>query len=295
MTLDPGKAGEQRRDLAAALKDLRRASGLSGERLAVRCGMSQSKISRIETGKTLATVVDVQQIVTALGIDDALAEELLDLASMANAEYEDVRASVRRGLHVRQRELAALESSARHIRYFLPAMPSGLLQTPEYMRTAMSPPIDPAEGIVSRTIALKLERQAVLYDESKRFDFLLTESAARWKLCAPAVMAVQLDRIASVSRLPNVNIGIIPLSAQVADVPFHTFTVYEEKLVTIELFTGRLVLRDPKDVDHYRRLFDFFHGESQTGGNARVLLERWSEDFRSSSQDSPDKPMRELE
>ncbi|MFE4361014.1 helix-turn-helix domain-containing protein [Kitasatospora sp. NPDC056800] len=282
MTLDPGRAGEQRRNLAAALKDLRRASGLSGERLAVRYGMSQSKISRIETGKALPTVVDVQQIIAALGIDDDLAQELLDLASVANAEFEDVRASVRRGLHVRQRELASLENGARHIRYFLPAMPSGLLQTPEYMRTAMSPPIDPVDGDVSQTIALKIERQAVLYDEDKRFDFLLTESAVRWKLCAPSVMAVQLDRIASVSRLPNVNLGIIPLSAQVADVPFHTFTVYGAKLVTIELFTGRFVLRDPKDIDHYRLLFDFFHGESHTGDDARGLLEQWSEEFRRS-------------
>ncbi|MFJ9949115.1 helix-turn-helix domain-containing protein [Kitasatospora sp. NPDC091207] len=56
MTHDPGRAGEQRRDLAAALKDLRRASGLSGERLAVRCGMSQSKISRVENGKALPSV-----------------------------------------------------------------------------------------------------------------------------------------------------------------------------------------------------------------------------------------------
>lgn len=244
--------------------------------------MSQSKISRIETGKALPTVVDVQQIIAALGIDDDLARELLDLASVANAEYEDVRTSVRRGLHVRQRELAALENGAQHIRYFLPAMPSGLLQTPEYMRTVMSPPINPIEGDVSRTIALKLERQAVLYDESKRFDFLLTESAVRWKLCSSLAMAVQLDRIASVSRLPNVNVGIIPLSAQMADAPFHTFTVYGAQLVTIELFTGRLVLRDPKDVDHYRLLFDFFYGESHTGDDARTLLERWSDDFRRS-------------
>ncbi|MER8099629.1 helix-turn-helix transcriptional regulator [Kitasatospora sp. NPDC094016] len=280
MTLDPGRAGEQRRNLAAALKDLRRASGLSGERLAVRCGMSQSKISRIETGKVLPSVADVQQIINALGVDTGLARELLDLASVANAEYEDVRASVRRGLHLRQRELAALENGADHIRYFLPAMPSGLLQTPEYMRTAMSPPIDPVDGDVSQTIALKIERQAVLYDESKRFDFLLTESAVRWRLCAPSVMADQLDRIASVSRLSNVNIGIIPMSAQVVDAPFHTFTVYGAKLVTIELFTGRVVLRDPKDIDHYGRLFDFFYAASPSEGDVRVMLEQWADDFR---------------
>ncbi|MFB7615092.1 helix-turn-helix domain-containing protein [Kitasatospora sp. NPDC056181] len=280
MTHDPGRAGEQRRDLASALKDLRRASGLSGERLAVRCGMSQSKISRIENGRVLPSVVDVQQILSGLGVDDDLARELLALASVANAEYEDVRSSVRRGLHLRQRELAALEAGATHIRYFLPAMPSGLLQTPEYMRTAMSPPVDPADGDVSQAISLKLGRQVVLYDQGKHFDFLLTESAVRWRLCEPLVMATQLDRLVSLSHLPNVTIGILPLSAQVADAPFHTFTVYGAKLVTIELFTGRLVLRDPKDIDHYRALFDFFRGESVEGDPARSMLGRWADEFR---------------
>lgn len=244
--------------------------------------MSQSKISRIENGKALPSVVDVQQILHGLGVDEDLARELLALASVANAEYEDVRASVRRGLHLRQRELAALEAGAAHIRYFLPAMLTGLLQTPEYMRTAMSPPVHPTDGDVSQAIALKLERQAVLYDRGKHFDFLVTESAVRWRLCEPLVMATQLDRLVSLSRLPNVTIGIVPLSAQVADAPFHTFTLYGAKLVTIELFTGRLVLRDPRDIERYRALFDFFRVKAVEGDAARSLLARWSGDFRRS-------------
>jgi hypothetical protein len=34
----------------------------------------------------------------------------------------------------------------------------------------------------------------------------------------------------------------------------HTFVTYDRRLVTIELFTGQLVLRDPKDIDHYHAL-----------------------------------------
>jgi len=67
MKLDPARAGQDRRNLAHALHDLRKASGLSGERLARRCGMSQSKVSRIETGRLLPSVVDVEQMLTALG------------------------------------------------------------------------------------------------------------------------------------------------------------------------------------------------------------------------------------
>jgi hypothetical protein len=70
--------------------------------------MSQSKVSRIETGWLLPSVVDVEQILTALAVDQSTRAELLALARVANAEYHDVRASVRRGLHHRQREIASL-------------------------------------------------------------------------------------------------------------------------------------------------------------------------------------------
>ena len=214
MRIDPEQAGYDRQSLASALRDLRRASGLSGERLARRCHMSQSKVSRIENGRLLPSVVDVGRILRALGVDQATSGELLSLAHAANSEYQDIRASVRRGLHHRQRELAALEADTREMRQFLPTLITGLLQTPEYMRAAMDTPVEPAAGDTTTSIALKLERQAILHDKSKHFEFLLTESALRWQLCEPSVMAVQLDRLVSLSRLPNVRIGVLPFGIQ---------------------------------------------------------------------------------
>jgi hypothetical protein len=67
----------------------------------------------------------------------------------------------------------------------------------------MDTPVEPAAGDTATAIALKLERQAVLYDKSKRFEFLLTESALRWQLYEPSVMAVQLDRLVSLPGLPG--------------------------------------------------------------------------------------------
>ncbi len=282
MKLDPTQAGRDRKILASALRDLRKASGLSGERLARRCSMSQSKVSRIETGRVLPSMTDVEQILTALEIEGSTREELLTLAQVANTEYQDVRASVRRGLHHRQRELASLERAATEVRYFLPALITGLLQTPEYMQAAMNTPIEPATADTDPAIALKLRRQAVLHDQSKNFEFILTESAVRWRLCTDSVMAVQIDRLVSLSRLPNINIGIIPISADIPDGAYHSFVVYDAHLVTIELFTGQLVLRDPKDVDHYRDLFEFFASRALWEEDARKFLNRLSHTFRNS-------------
>ncbi len=280
MRVDPSQAGQDRQNLAAALRDLRKASGLSGDRLARRCGMSQSKVSRIETGRLLPSVVDVDRMLHALGVDKTTRAELLVLARVANTEYQDVRASVRRGLHHRQRELAALEADATEMCHFLPALITGLLQIPEYMRAAMSTPVEPAAGDTTKAVALKLERQAVLHDKSKRFEFLLTESAVRWQLCEPSIMALQIDRLVSVSWLPNIRLGVLPLSAQIGDGPYHTFVIYDNRLVTSELFTGQLVLRDPKDIVHYRALSKFFSVHALWEDDARSFLVKVAGGFR---------------
>jgi Domain of unknown function (DUF5753)/Helix-turn-helix domain len=242
--------------------------------------MSQSKVSRIETGRLLPSVIDVDSMLRALRVDEATRAELLALAQAANAEYQDVRASVRRGLHHRQRDLATLEAHATHMRYFVPALITGLLQVPEYMRAAMNTPVEPAAGDTAKAIAIKLERQAVLHEGSKQFEFLLTESAVRWQLCEPSIMALQIDRLVSLSLLPNVRLGILRLDGRVEDGPYHTFVIYDRRLVTIELFTGRLVLRDPKDVDHYSALFEFFSNHAIWEQGARGLLAEIAEGFR---------------
>lgn len=279
MKLNPEQAGQDRITLASALRTLRKASGLPGERLAARCGMSQSKISRIENGRILPSVIDVQQLLNALDVDQETRDELLALTRVANAEYQDVRASVRRGLHHRQRELASLEAGARHVRHFLPTMITGLLQIPQYMNAAMDTPVRPANEDTPKAISLKLERQSALHDRKKRFTFLLTEPAVRWRLCESSVMALQVHHLVAVSKLPNIHIAVLPLSALVRDGAFHTFVVYDEALVTAELFSGQVVLRDPKDVDYYLALFDYFLSLALVDDDATGFLESVADEF----------------
>lgn len=126
---EPEELGQRKDELAVALRNSRRTAGLTGERLAARCGISQSKISKIETGKVLPSAADVERILSALGVDGERQAALVAMARMANTEFQSVRASLQRGLHQKQRELAALEADTHHIRFFLPLMITGLLQT----------------------------------------------------------------------------------------------------------------------------------------------------------------------
>lgn len=278
--LEPEKQAQERKDLAEALRSLRRASGLSGERLAVRCNLSQTKISRIETGRLLPSVIDVECILSALNVPADAAEELLNLARRANVDYTAWRTYARVGLYQKQAELKALENTARLMRHFLPAVPTGLLHVREYAEQTLSKTVhsDPARD-VRRAVKARMDRQAILDDPGRSFVFLLTEQAVRWRIAAPDVMAAQTAHMADVSKKSNVEIAIIPQSAHVPGIPLHVFVVYDERLVTVELFSGEVVLRDPRDVSHHIDLFSFFLSRALTGDQATAFLRAVSEEF----------------
>lgn len=273
MTFEPEELGQSRTDLAEKLRELRKRAGLTGDRLARRCNMSQSQISKFETGKKTPKLIDVERILLALDAPPEAVAEITALARIANTEWQDKRSSWRRGMEKRQAELASLESESTELRYFLPSMITGLLATPEYIRASLShTPGDP-----SRTVVRKLERQAVLYDTSKSFTFIITEQAARWAIVPPSAMAVQIDRLVSLSRLPNVRLGIIPSGTVIARGPMNTFTVYDNRLATVENFTGRMVFRDARDISDYLAVFSIFERHAFFSDEARSVLQQWAE------------------
>lgn len=239
--------------------------------------MSQTKLSNIETGRVVPSLVDIELVLRVLDVPSGVVAEVMALARLANTEWQGKRASWRRGLEKRQAELAGLESESTEFRYFLPAMVTGLLATPEYIRASLSH----SPGDISKTVARKLERQTVLYDTAKWFTFLLTEQAVRWPIVPRAAMAVQIDRLISLSYLPNVRLGVIPTGVAVCRGPMNTFTVYDQRLVTVETFTGRIAFQDPRDIVDHLQVFELYERSATFGEELRGLLAEWAATYRS--------------
>ncbi|MGW2484030.1 Scr1 family TA system antitoxin-like transcriptional regulator [Streptomyces sp. NPDC001571] len=250
MAIEPDQLDQSGRELAAMLKHLRKQAGLSGVRLAARCNMSQSKISRIEGNKARPSLLDVEQLLRGLEASPAMAAEVMALARIAQTEWQDGRTLRRKGLDKKQVQLAGLEATSTMFRYFLLSMITGLLATPEYVRASLSaaPPEQQAKAV-----AMKLDRQRVLFDRSKTFTFLLTEQAVRYPLIPPDELAIQIDRLASLSRQPNIRLGIIPTGTHLGPGALNTFTVYDETLATAELDLGAIVFRDSRDIQQLVR------------------------------------------
>jgi len=245
--------------------------------------MSQSKISRIETGKILPSVVDVERILKALQVPPAVAGDLLELARAANIEYESWRAYASIGTWRRQLELKALVESSDVSRHFLPAIPTGLLQIPDYIRELFAHvmPSEPAHDL-KMIVRARLDRQKGLEDESKKFIFLMTEQAVRWRAATPDVMYQQIVHMARMSLRPNIDLAVIPLSSQVGDAPLNIFTIYDDRLVIAELFSGAVSLREPQDVAYHLELFEFFLGHALRGDDATAFLRTVADEFMQS-------------
>ncbi|GAA2116691.1 helix-turn-helix transcriptional regulator [Streptomyces synnematoformans] len=277
MKLVPEELGQSGQELAALLKELRLAAGLTGDRLAKRCNLSQSTISRYETGSARPSLVAVEQILWAVEAPPSIVAQVTALARLANTEWRNVRDLRRKGLGSRQAELKALEVSSGHMRYFLLSMLTGLLATPEYVRASLAH--SPAD--TSKAVAGKLERQQILYDTGKQFTFILTEQAIRFPLTPPPAMAVQLDRLASLTYLPNVHIGVIATGTALPSLPLNTFTIYDNHMATVELSTGSVVFRDPRDVQSYLDQFEGYERVALFENDAREFLATWAHAFRS--------------
>ncbi|MEV4562807.1 helix-turn-helix transcriptional regulator [Nonomuraea sp. NPDC049419] len=210
------------------MRRLRDMAGISGRELADLIGISQSKVSRIEAGTAMPSAVQVADWAEAVNAPRD-ARQVLD--SLVQAAFTDVRAwrvATRTGPHV-QGDIQLLEQGAGRVRVFQHSLVPGLLQTAEYAKRvlALFQPGYPESGR-AEVLAARLDRQLVLYDESKRFEFLITEAALRWRPGPPRLLLAQLDRIASLGTLENVSIGVIPQDAEAVISMAHPFVMYEQ-------------------------------------------------------------------
>lgn len=270
--------GVNRAQLGAALRALRQASKKEAKTVARGALMSPSKLSKIENAKLAPSAADVERILVSIGVSDEIKAEYTEAARTAGTETTEWRLLKRVGVHKGQQEVKALEAQMSVLRMFQPALVPGLLQIPEYIRAVLQRHDLSAETL-ARTISGRLERQAVVYDGSKSLRFIITEPVLRWRIVPPPVMAAQLDRIVSVSRLAHVDIRVVPLNVRQNDMANHSFAIRDNRMVTVETVHAEVLVTDPRDVDVYVRKFSGFERVALVGDDMRSFVEGIRDDF----------------
>lgn len=93
------------------------------------------------------------------------------------------------------------------------------------------------------------------------------------------MLAGQLDRIISASRLPNVDVQIVSLDAPQTDPQGHSFVIRDDRMVTVETTHAEVVVTDPRDVALYIDKFERFASGAISGDAMRDMLSRIRDDF----------------
>ena len=283
-----------RRRLSAELRRLREQAGLSGRQLAEQVGISQSKVSRIESGATIPTIPEVNGWAAAVNAPGSTAEVLLALADAAYTEVHPWDAAMREQPHL-QDEIQELENRTGTKLVYEPSVVPGLLQTAEYVRRVFTM-FEPAYAQldIPAVVAGRLDRQIALFDPARRFEFLITEAALRLRLGPADVMLPQLDRIGSLSTLENVSIGLIAQDAEALTHVPHGFVVFEpcdhgaDTLVLVETVHANLTVSGARHVALYRRQWSLLKQMAVFGAAARDLLALIASDIgKASPEDGP--------
>ncbi|MEV0582654.1 helix-turn-helix transcriptional regulator [Nonomuraea sp. NPDC050310] len=267
---------ERLRALGALVRRLRKSVGLTGKELAARAGVTQPTISQIETGQLLPLPETVERLVEGLSLSDASRGELDNLLERLREEIPRLKG----GLAGREEADVARVRAASRVDSFQPAMIPALLQTAEYARLALRLGGAGQEDAISRAAAIRVEGQAVLFEEGREFSFVLTEGAVRTWPGPVSVVDAQLDRLVQLSTLPTVRLGVVPWAVQVPRLPLHGFTIFDEKASVVEMLTSEASVTDADDVRVHLETFRAFEGVAIFGDEMRELLGRVAADFR---------------
>ncbi|WP_030765215.1 helix-turn-helix domain-containing protein [Streptomyces sp. NRRL F-2664] len=285
----------RRRKLGEELRALRDRSGLTSGEAARIVGWHQSKISRIETGRSGVKPEDIRRLLDAYGEYVSPEQRALLEALSASAAGPGPGGDGRgrqwwhdyRGLLPQEyRDFISLEAGARSARTVELSVVPGLLQTPEYARAVTRAALGGLpEPKVDALVDVRLTRQAVLRaDPPLELSAVLDEAVLRRQIGGPGVMAEQLRHLVRVARLPQVRLQVLPFSVGGhlgLTGPFVIFSftnIADLDVVVLDHLTSSLYLERKEDLEAYGAAFRTIQAHALPPQDSSELISSLADD-----------------
>jgi len=265
--------------VGARLRRLRIEASLTREQAGEALRASEWKIHRLENGQVSFKDRDVADLLALYGVTDAgEVEALLAMAREAN----------RRGWWHQYGELLPqwfrayidLESAASLIRTYQGQLVPGLLQTEEYARAVIEGGhAGGSPDEVERRVALRMARQALFArSDGRRLWAVVDEAALRRPVGGPEVMRTQIERLVEASKLRNVTLQVLPVSAGAHPAILGGFSILRfadqdlPDVVYVEHLTSAVYLNKPDHVDHYLQAMEMICRQSGRASRTADIL-----------------------
>lgn len=263
------------RELGDGLREAMERAKLTGRQAAAALGWSQSRVSRLLSGKRGGSELDVSAFLGVCHVSGKERDRLLSLCAEADESSYLQRYGSR--LPKQLRTLIDHEDRATAISQFSPIMLPGLLQTGDYARALIEETGNvPADEIKER-VSVRLGRQSLLsQSRPPRLDYYLHEFALRLPVGGPRVMSEQLHHLLRLSVRSYVSIRVVPASLGGHPGIAGQFMLLESPaynpVAYLDSETSCLFLEHADEISAYRRILNALAEVALTGGQSRDLI-----------------------
>jgi len=244
------------------LRQLREARRLSCADAGSAVGWSESKISRIETGRVGVRQPDLERLLDLYKVSAEMRAALVALGRQAaHRGWWHSYADAVPGWF---EDYVGLEDGARSLLTYQNQLVHGLMQTPEYAAAVIRAAQPSAsEDEVDRQLAARTTRQALLTTlDPLQVWAVLDEAVLLRHVGGIATMRAQLSRLLAVAALPSVTLQVLPFDAGAHASLGTSFELLQfpepgdTSIVYVESLTSSQYLETPADVERYTLVFD---------------------------------------
>jgi transcriptional regulator with XRE-family HTH domain len=267
------------RRLAAQLRELREAAGLTQEDVSERTGKDRSTLYRLESAQQRPQKSTLIQLLDLYGAAEPRRSELLTL--LREASQRGWMRPYRSELPDVYSDYIGFEDEARSIANYESLFVPGLLQTEAYARAQLRGTLPNAsEAETESRVAARLERQPVLVkDGAPKLWAIMDEAALRRHVGGRDVMRDQARHLLEARSLPNVTIQVIPYGAGAHPGMDGSFVILQfpdpddPSIVYVESAAGGLFLEQDAEIRRYMLMFEHLRAAASGLDATAALLE----------------------
>jgi transcriptional regulator with XRE-family HTH domain len=266
----------RRRKLAAEMRRLREAAGMTIDDAARRAEVSKSTLSRVENALVTPRLPALRAMLTVYGVEEEATDLLVQLAREANQrgwwhQYSDITPE---WFEV----YVGLEDAAKELRIYEPLFVHGLLQTEAYAHAVIrSEHVAQPAPVIERRVAMRMDRQSrIPPDNRPQLWVVLDQAVLHRQVGGHKVMRDQLDHLLDVSEMPRTTLLVLPWAAGSYPSMGSAFTIMsflsDPDVVFLENRVSALYLEDSERVASFTLTFDHLRATAESADKTRDLI-----------------------
>jgi len=263
MTYDNNQIGR-------VIRDLRKQRGLTGEALGRKTGISQPKISKIESGMLKSpSTEDLAKILNTLEAPQAIRQQVELILKRRVGELRITRYTQKGS-----RDYSfSIERSVRDVRIYVMGLIPTLLQTADY-RMALKQHYSIEDIDMGHGMKYVLLRQELMWEKGRSYHIIIHETALYTLLSNRLTHVAQLARLDWYIGLKSIKIGIIPLQAGFVVAENSNFGVFSDEVLVIALADEELESRNKSRIAQHLKIFNDLDQKAWYTDDASQLIRK---------------------